>query len=154
MGVMGKQSSQVWLVAGVALLLGAIPVLIVLPTGKGKPARALMQLDAWSVPQFVEYLEGRLPGLRAVPTNEQQSSCRNSYLTRTDWGWDRLNQLPWDRRRIDRWRGTAYCERISDPEERNIVAGMWGDCGMAAGPFVLFGDSELLAEIRKALTSD
>jgi hypothetical protein len=135
-----------------SLLLSGIPVLIILSTGKERIARPVVRLDEWSVPQLVEYLEGRLPGLRAVPTDRKGLTWRNVYLTRTDRGWDRLNHLPWDRGRIDRWRGTVYCELVSDPEERVIVAGMWGDCGMAAGPFVLFGDPELLAEIREALT--
>jgi hypothetical protein len=102
---------------------------------------------------MIQYLEERGLGLRAVPTDRNGKTWRrNAFLTRTDQGWDQLSALSKSVGKIDRWRGTVYCERMQQPEEREILSRLWGDCGLIAGPFVFFGDPDLLAEIREALS--
>jgi hypothetical protein len=61
---------------------------------------------------------------------------------------------------MQRWAGVVYCERVRYPadrervveyEYRDEVVQSWADCGLRAGPFLFFGDPELLARIRTAL---
>jgi hypothetical protein len=64
-------------------------------------------------------------------------------------------QLQWLRRAAEqgeRWRGVVFCEmavHLGEIEENEWQR--WGDYGMRAGPFVLFGDPDLLGRIRRAI---
>jgi hypothetical protein len=51
------------------------------------------------------------------------------------------------------WRGIVFCQQ--DGEQCWILADFirdnWGEYGMRIGPFVFFGDPELLQRIRKEI---
>jgi hypothetical protein len=56
------------------------------------------------------------------------------------------------RENIAAWRGAVYCERAPGPVRREEQMRDWGDCCLHIGPFVFFGDREMLAEIRTSLS--
>jgi hypothetical protein len=118
----------------------------------GGPATAAAPLDDWDVPRLVACLNGKGLGLRVVSTLKGGGgSDRLAFLTTTDQGWEELSRLPRGRPQIDRWRGTLYCERGPAGGDWADLKREWGDCCLVVGPFLLFGDRELLGRVRAAL---
>jgi hypothetical protein len=64
---------------------------------------------------------------------------------------EHLHGLCCDPNRVNewQWRGIVFCQRDG---KQGIILGdlirFWGKCGMRIGPFVFFGDPELLQRIR------
>jgi hypothetical protein len=111
----------------------------------------MLCLDGWSVPDLVRHLEARGLGLCAVPTPRKGGPLgRNAFLAPPGKTIDELDGLIKDPAYIARWRGVVYCEEYLRADARNLE-GEWGDCFLLAGPFVFFGDRELLSRIRDAL---
>jgi hypothetical protein len=76
----------------------------------------------------------------------------NSALrTTTAKDWREFLALPKSPEAIDLWRGTIYCERLNQPGSRDPQVGLWGECCLVVGPFLFFGDRDLLRRIRVAL---
>jgi hypothetical protein len=90
-------------------------------------------------------------GLRVVPTSQDGRPKHNAYLTATGLRWKELNVLPRSAEHLGRWRGTLYCERSNYPNARPEEVDPGSDCWLRAGPFIFFGDPELLARLREAL---
>jgi hypothetical protein len=61
---------------------------------------------------------------------------------------DRLLKLP---EHVAVWKGVVYCERNVDDLNRESRLRLWGGRCLCAGPFLFFGDPELLEEIRSAI---
>jgi hypothetical protein len=61
--------------------------------------------------------------------------------------------MPKVRERIHSWRGTLFCLRKSGENDWSDLVLSWGDCCLEAGPFLFFGDRELLARVRAALSA-
>jgi hypothetical protein len=117
----------------------------------GSRAKATAPLDDWDIPRLVAYLNGKGLRLRAMSTMNGRDSDRSAFLTTTDKVWEELSRPIRDRSHIDRWRGTLYCERGQPGENWADRTGEWGDCCLVVGPFLLFGDRELLGRVRAAL---
>jgi hypothetical protein len=115
------------------------------------PARPVGPLDDWDIPRLVAYLNGQGLGLRAVSTQKEGTVGPTAFLTATGQEWDDFNRLPKDARRIGRWRGILYCERGAGGEARSGLIRQWDDRSLEAGPFLFFGDPDLLALVRAAL---
>jgi hypothetical protein len=112
---------------------------------------APLPLDDWDIPQFVAYLNGKGLGLRLVSTLKNGRIGQSAFLTTRDLEWMDLNPLSKAPKHIDQWRGTLYCERgVSEPNWSRLT-GQWGDRWLAVGPFLLYGDRELLARVRAAI---
>ena len=139
-----------WPVASV-LLAGALFVHCV-GQHAGGPATAAAPLDDWDVPRLVAYLNGKGLALRAVSTRKGGGGDRTAFLTTTDQGWEELNRLPRGLAQLDRWRGTLHCERGPGGEDWDDLIRQWGDCCQVVGPFLLYGDRELLGRVRAALS--
>ena len=60
-----------------------------------------------------------------------------------------------DRVKTGHWRGIVFCERAGElsriPDD---FMHDWGECSMCIGPFVLFGDPDLLQRIRAVILAD
>jgi hypothetical protein len=121
-------------------------------------------------------LNGEGLGLRTVATQKDGVVRQTAFLTTTDKEWLDLNLLPKIQKRIDQWRGTLYCVRDpvgNRPEllwlarkypgildgargaggnHRSELTHQWGDCCLVAGPFLFYGDRELLGRVHAALT--
>ena len=130
-----------WPVASV-LLAGALFVHCV-GQHAGGPATAAAPLDDWDVPRLVAYLNGKGLALRAVSTRKGGGGDRTAFLTTTDQGWEELNRLP---------RGPARSAACPGGEDWDDLIRQWGDCCQVVGPFLLYGDRELLGRVRAALS--
>jgi hypothetical protein len=107
--------------------------------------------DAGDLAHLVERLRAGGLDLRAVSVDKGGTAQHNLFLTTTDKGWEQLHAVPKVPECIDRWRGTVYCEQVFDPHTRVQQQRLWGDCCLRAGPFLFFGDRELLGRIRTCL---
>jgi hypothetical protein len=109
-------------------------------------------MGGWQVEDLVSHLRRKGLEFRAMPTAEHCPLNRGAYLTTTDQPWERLNGLLKNPDAIDEWEGTVFCVRATQaPEDEDPRLEMWGDCGLRLGPFLFFGDRQLLARIRDAL---
>jgi hypothetical protein len=115
------------------------------------PATVAVPPDDWDIPRLVAYLNGKGLGLRVVSTMNGGPSDRRAFLTITDKGWEELSRPLRGRSHIDRWRGTLSCERGPAASWADLTR-EWGDCCLVVGPFLLFGDRELLARVLAALS--
>jgi hypothetical protein len=75
----------------------------------------------------------------------------NLFLTRSPRPTAASLQVPKAPEALDRWHGALYVERLSEPGGRKEQVALWGDACFVAGPFLFFGDPEMLAEAREAL---
>lgn len=107
-------------------------------------------LDEWDIPELAIHLNrmGVEVRLRAVPKNGHFS--RSAFLTATSKEWRDLNTLSKDPRRIQDWRGTIYCERIGERDPSYLLK-QWGEPCLAVGPFLFYGDADILDRVRDAL---
>jgi hypothetical protein len=132
-----------------AVLTGALLAvpLVQRDTGPATPAAAL---DDWDLARLVAYLNEEGLGLRRVSAQRNGGNPRKAYLTTTAQGWMDLDSLPKDPKRLARWRGTLYCERGPGDHWPDLQE-QWGDDCLVVGPFLFFGDRELLGRVRAAL---
>jgi hypothetical protein len=116
-----------------------------------QPRRHAPPLDDWGIEEVIAHLEQEGLRLRAVPVRRGGPLSQGVFLTATDRDWEYFNCLGKDPRKMERWRGTLYCERGAAGRRGLDLDGLWGDCYLVAGPFVFFGERELLAKVRAAL---
>jgi hypothetical protein len=90
----------------------------------------------------------RLPQLLQTADAADGNYEAGFYLTAAPTSWETLNGLPRMPERAVRWHGVAHCRRCG--VEQPFVD-HWGEHGLAAGPFLFFGDPDLLTQIRVAL---
>jgi hypothetical protein len=135
-----------------ALLAGAL-LAVTFGQRRDNPATPAAPLDDWDIPRLVAFLNGKGLGLRLVSTRKDGLLDGDAFLTTTDRDWLDLNELPKVPQLIHRWPGTLYCLRKTGEDDWSDRVVFWGDCCLEAGPFLLFGDRELLARVRAALSA-
>jgi hypothetical protein len=86
------------------------------------------------------------------PTAVTGSRRNTAYLSSTDKGWAELAKLFKVREKIADWTGILYVEKRGADSDWSITVALWGDCCLVVGPFVFFGDRELLARVRDVLS--
>ena len=138
-----------------------LPLLFVLVAGalvavwieqrQRRPTSPALSLDDWDIPQLVNYLNGKGLELRAVPTRENGVLHFNAFLTTTNKSWEPLNLLPNDETQAKLWEGTLYCVRGPGGEGWSDITQQWGDGSLVVGPFLFYGDRELLSRVRDVL---
>jgi hypothetical protein len=69
---------------------------------------------------------------------------------------EQLRRLGRYRECADRWEGIVFCERVANqsPIPESFIRDNWGDYGLHVGPFVLFGDPDLLRRIAKVIEGE
>jgi hypothetical protein len=154
MSGVGKLSSPVSLWLCAALLVSAAAFPFGRWAATGKTTAAVPDMDGWDVPRLNQHLASQGLSLRLVATSESHDASHNAFLTWTGKGRQELSILPKQREWIERWKGTVYCEWLNSPASRELQLDLWDDCGWSVGPFVFFGDRELLAAIRACLTGN
>src|SRR5262249_11519701 len=104
----------------------------------------------WDIAELADHLNrmGVEVRLRAVPKNNQL--YQSAFLTSTAKEWADLNALNKDPRSIQEWRGTLYCERVSENGAQYLLE-QGGDYCMVIRLFYFYGDAELLDRVRVAL---
>jgi hypothetical protein len=115
------------------------------------PERSAARMAGWDVPDLVASLEGRGVPLHLSPTGPGANTRIHAYLSTTAKPAAELYWLVKDTRTMHPWAGVVYCELSRNYEDREGVVEEWAECGLRAGPFVFFGDPQLLARIRTAL---
>jgi hypothetical protein len=107
--------------------------------------------ERWDCRDLVGHLHASGLQFRAVSTSEHGPDDRSVYLTKTEKTWVELNGMLKAMERRDDWRGTVYCEKTAFPSQQDTRMGLWGDCCLCLGHFILFGDPAMLVEIGQAL---
>jgi hypothetical protein len=61
-----------------------------------------------------------------------------------------------DRVKTGHWRGIVFCERVGETSGMtdDFIHDNWGECGMRIGPFLLFGDPDLLQRIGAVILAN
>jgi hypothetical protein len=113
-------------------------------------ATVLRSLDNWDISQLADDLNRAGLELRMHSPQNNGPILRTAFLTITDKDWNSLNPLAKDPSRLPAWRGTVYCERVIAKDVGELAA-QWGEPCLVAGPFVFYGDVELLERIRAAI---
>jgi hypothetical protein len=108
-------------------------------------------MDGWDVHDLAGYLEGRGVRLHLSPSFAGGDGSTNAYLSTTAKPGAELYWLVKDSRARQRWAGVVYCELSRNYEAREEAMEDWAECGLRVGPFVFFGDPQLLARIRTTL---
>jgi hypothetical protein len=103
----------------------------------------------WEMERMVEYLHTKKVPFRAINSNRNGVVHDGVYLTTTSKSWEELVVLARFPGQIDRWQGTLFCERTSAITRRTQQR-IWEDCCLVVGPFLFFGDRDLLAQVRAA----
>jgi hypothetical protein len=114
------------------------------------PPLSSRSIHQWDLPELAIYLNrmGVEVRLRAVPKNGPLSN--SAYLTSTTKEWRDLNELSKDPRRIQEWQGTVYCERVGENDVSHLLE-QWGEHCLGVGPFLFYGDAQLLERVRDTL---
>lgn len=131
-----------------AILAASALVIVWIPHKSRLPASP-PPLSDWNIPQLAAYLNGEGLTLRLVSTRKDGWVGDSAFLTTTDKKWAELNLLFKHPHLIGRWRGTLYCEK--NPAGADL-ARVGGDYTLVVGTFLFYGDPELLARVRAALT--
>jgi hypothetical protein len=134
------------------LALPAIAALAVVVGERAGPTTPERLADDWDIPRLVAHLNEAGLRLRMVATRKEGDLYPSAFLTTTDKEWIDFNRLSKDPRLIDRWRGSLYCERGPGGDAWSDLARQWGHLCLISGPFLFFGDPELLARVREILT--
>jgi len=139
------------------LLLGGLLLGVLLHCERARqrqdepPASRVMA--GWDIPRLVRHLQDSGLDLHAVSTGATTVSPRSAYLTSTERAPEEIRQLRMVVECTPEWRGVVYCERIVIPDNRAADRATWGACSIECGPFLFFGDPELLWQIEAALAS-
>lgn len=133
-------------------VLAMILLAVSLKQRLGTRPAASRSLDDWDIRELADELKRAGLELRLLSTRRDGVIDHNAFLTTTDKDWDTLNRLGINPgpSRIPEWRGVVYCECSRMQEPLDLI-GQWGGPSLAAGPFALYGDAELLQRIRAIL---
>jgi hypothetical protein len=108
-------------------------------------------MDDWDLPQLAAYLNEKGLDLRLRSTQKSGEPRISAYLLTTDRPWIELNHLVKTPNQMEPWRGTLYCEWGGSQRKWASLMSQWGDCCFVAGPFIFFGDPDLLTRVRAIL---
>lgn len=117
------------------------------PTG---PASSTRPINDWDIADLAIHLNrmGVEVRLRSVPRKGPIN--HSAFLTSTAKEWHELNVLNKNPHRIQEWEGTVYCERIGDRDPAYLIE-QWTNHYLIVGPFIFYGDADLLERVRSAL---
>lgn len=120
----------------------------------GSRAAERRTLEEWDIRKLAEHLNRAGLRVQLQPSRGDGVIERNAYLTTTPKTWDDLNGVGINPgpSRIQEWRGIVYCERVGKVADPLVY--LWGDRCLTVGPFVFYGDAELLEHIRAILAPD
>jgi hypothetical protein len=134
------------------VLVAGILVGVAIGQRKNVPTPTV-QMDDWDIPRLVAYLNGKGLGLRLISTYKDGAVGPAAFLTTTDKSWTDLNRLQNDPELIDMWQGILHCDCGRSGEYWSSQKRRWCDCCAIVGPFLLYGDRELLGRVCAALAA-
>jgi len=107
-------------------------------------------INDWSIVELAGQLNRMRVKVQLRSTQQDGTIGQTAFLTFTDKDWHSLNALKKDANHIHEWRGVLFCERVGESDATHLL-NQWGNHCLAVGPFVFYGDSELLRQVRDAL---
>jgi hypothetical protein len=114
------------------------------------PAAAWRPIHDLDIPELAVHLNRKGVEVQLWTVPKYGPLNHSAYLTSTVKKWRDLNALNKDPGRIQEWRGILYCERIGESDATHLLE-QWGDHCLIVGPFLLYGDAELLKRVSIAL---
>ena len=136
------------------LLCGAFTAMTFLTVWLGlrraAPQPAPLLLDDWDIPQLAAYLNRAGVEVDVLPTQKNGVARSNGFLMVVKKEWSYVNGLTKDASHIHKWRGIVYCGR-QPPFILADLACQWHNHCLRVGPFIFYGDAELLARIGATL---
>ena len=136
------------------LLFTALPAMTLLAISLGhrlgNPVPDQRSLHDWDIPELADHLNRAGLQVRLQSTRKDGVIGSTAYLTTTAKDWDDLNRLQKVPSRLREWRGTVYCEHVGG-DDRAYLVRLWGDHCLVSGPFIFYGDAELLQRIGAIL---
>jgi hypothetical protein len=107
-------------------------------------------IDDWSMVELVEHLNRMGVEVRLRSTQQNGAFLHSVFLTTIDKDWHALNSLNKDDKRIGEWRGVLHCARVGEGQAIRALH-LLGDRCLVVGPFLFYGDAELLRRVHAAL---
>ncbi len=135
----------------IAIFTTGALLVVWLGSSRVEPASRGVPTVDWDIRRLAAFLNERGLELRVVATRRDSSPEASAFLTTTDKEWKDLNLLIKGSGQKNKWRGTLYCEHDGVSGNWFDLPQQWGDCCLAAGPFLFYGDPELLARVRVSL---
>ncbi len=129
-----------------------IMILLAVASRPGNPSHSSRSIDDWSVIEMAEHLNCMGLKLHMHPTQAKGAIGQTVFLTTIATDWSDLNKLNKDGKRIHEWRGVLFCERLVDNGSMRATH-LMGDRCLLVGPFLFYGDAELLDRVRATLAS-
>jgi hypothetical protein len=117
---------------------------------RASPTSSTRPFEDWNVIDLVEHLEHMGLKLQLRSTTANGVLGQTVYLTTDEKRWVDLNYLNKDPKRIHEWEGVIYCERVKGADTTPALR-LWREHCLVVGPFLFYGDGELLRSIRGAL---
>ena len=114
----------------------------------GNRVAAQPSIYDWNILELADYLDRAGLHVRVQSTREDGVIDQKAFLTTTQKNWADLNRLFKDISCSQAWRGTVHCERLGKGEP---ALQLLDDHYMVAGPFVFYGDTDLLERIDAIL---
>src|SRR5262249_50654453 len=139
-----RRRRAAWAMIGLPLLLAVLVWGWDLSRGHRAAPRTPPGLHDWDINDLAEHLHGAGLSFRVVAVKEGGDPVNNAYLTTTALTWRDLNQLRKLPEHLADWKGTIYCERNIREDDRSVRRAVWQGCCLLAGPFITFGDPDLL----------
>jgi len=129
-------------------LAGAVTLVLGLLASRHAARPATAEPEG-SVADLAGRLQERLSGLRVVAARADGDLRLGAYLCDSHRELPDLCRLAIDLGNTEKWTGVVFCQRLylSAPVDYDD----WGDNGLRHGPFLFFGDPEMIIHIRDAL---
>jgi hypothetical protein len=154
---------SLWIVIGIFLTaMVAVPLTCWMQTPPATPPPILTELS--TLTELAEVLSQQAPEWHRVPIMKNGSLELGFYLCSETRSWEQLTSVRRSYRDAARWRGVVHCaarwrgvvhceyiSNIMPVAEWNIQE--WGEHAMRIGPFLFFGDPDMLRRIDKIIRS-
>jgi hypothetical protein len=114
------------------------------------PSPPSLAMDDWNVPKLVAHLRKAGVEVHTLPCQRNDVPDWCAYLSVTQKEWSDVNGLSKSPILFHEWRGIVYCARESSDDAADLAT-QWGDRCLRIGPFICYGDADLLARIGTAV---
>ena len=115
--------------------------------------RRTIDLTDWDVARLVDHLHRHNLPLNSAATAGTAEVPESAYLSTVPINRAALSRLERSKNKVGDWKGVVYCQVLRDPAARARERQRLGDSCRERGPFLFFGDPDLLDRIDDALSA-
>jgi hypothetical protein len=120
---------------------------------RSQPEKALPS-EGWTLTDFLEHLDQHGVRLQAIWGARGRGGWEHVYLTTDpDATYRTMQRKLLMVERIDEWHGTVWVGHVLRGSGSDDDLARWGENGCRVGPFILFGDDQLLRQIQDVCPS-